>query len=92
MLSNRQYSPDLCDIFSEHPLMDYPAQVRKSANLHIQDGSHGLICIFKIDVNALQLPIFIRSLRNFLCTPSDGLSCLSSKNQQICVIRMAAMG
>ena len=38
--------------------MDYPAQVRKSANLHIQDGRHGLICIFKIDINALQSSIF----------------------------------
>ena len=28
--------------------MDYPAQVRKSANFHIQDGRHGLIYIFKI--------------------------------------------
>ena len=52
-----------------------------SANLHIQDGSHGLIWIFKIDVklNALQSRIFIRSLRFFFWTPSDGLSYLSSK-------------
>ena len=48
MLSSRQYSSDLRNFFSQHPLMDYPAQVRKSANFHIQDVRHGLICIFKI--------------------------------------------
>ena len=42
-LSSRQYLSDLRDFFSEHPLMDFPAQVRKSANLHIQDGRHGPI-------------------------------------------------
>ena len=41
----------LHEVFCEQPLMDYPAQVRKSANLHIQDGCHGLICIFKINMN-----------------------------------------
>ena len=35
--------------------MAYPPQVRKSVNLHIQDGRHGLFCIFKIDVNAQYL-------------------------------------
>ena len=54
MLSSRQYSSDLQEKKFEHPLMDYTAQVRKSANLHIQDGRHGLICIFKIDMNSLQ--------------------------------------
>ena len=62
--------------FSEHPQMDYPAQVRKSANLHIQDYRHGLIYISTIEVNALQSSIFIRSSWNFLCTPSDKLSWL----------------
>ena len=37
----------------------------KSANLHIKDGSHELDCIFKIDMNALQSPIFIRTSRCF---------------------------
>ena len=41
-----QFSSDLRDFFSEHPLMDFPAQARKSANLHIQDGSYAPICIF----------------------------------------------
>ena len=42
---------DLCNFFSEHPVMDFPGSVRKSANFHIQHGHHGLICIWKIDVN-----------------------------------------
>ena len=41
----------------EHPLMDYPAYIRKSANLHVQDGGHGLICIFKIDVKRERSPV-----------------------------------
>ena len=45
--------------------MYYPAQVLKSANLHIQDGRHGLICIFKINVNALRSSIFNRSSQFF---------------------------
>ena len=44
-------------IFFEHPLMDYPAQGKKSANLRIQDGSHGLICIFKIAVHRERSPV-----------------------------------
>ena len=35
--------------FSEHPLMDFPDWVRKSADLYIQDGF-----FVQIDVNALQ--------------------------------------
>ena len=68
MLYSRQYSSDLCEFFSDRRLMDYPFSVRKSANLHIQDGRHWLIVIFKIDVNmvnALQSPTFIRSYRSF---------------------------
>ena len=49
----------ICNFFSEQLLIDYPAQVRKSANLHIQDGRHRLIFKFKIDVNALQSSLFI---------------------------------
>ena len=44
--------------------MDYPAQVRKSANLHIQDGRHGLICIFKIDIH-LSSRQYSSDLRDF---------------------------
>ena len=64
-------SSDLHDFFPEHPLMDYSGWARKSANLH---GHHGLICIFKIDINALQSPIFIQSSRFFFSTLSDRLS------------------
>ena len=49
--------------------MDYPAQFQKSANLHIKDGRHGLICIFKIDVNALQSAILILCSRFFSENP-----------------------
>ena len=45
--------------------MDYSAQVQKSADLHIKDGLRGVICIFKINMNALQLSKFIRSSRFF---------------------------
>ena len=41
----------------EHPLMDYPTHVRKSANLHIKDGSHGLIYIFKIGIRHEHSPV-----------------------------------
>ena len=40
--------------------MDYSGWVKKSANLHIQHGRHGLIGIFKINVNAFQSLIFFR--------------------------------
>ena len=56
---------DFRQFFSNHPLLDYPAQVRKSANLHNQDGRHRIICILNIDVNAFQSSIFIRSLQFF---------------------------
>ena len=39
--SSRQYSSDLREFFSEHPLMDYSGWVWKSANLHIKNGRHG---------------------------------------------------
>ena len=47
-------------IFFLNTLMDYPVLSLKSADLHIQHGRHGLICISKNDVNALQSPMFIR--------------------------------
>ena len=51
MLSSLQYSSDLRKFYAEHPLMDYPAFFQKSAHLHIQDSCHGLIRIFKINLN-----------------------------------------
>ena len=51
--------------------MDFPAQVRKSANLHIHDDRHGPICIFLIDVNALRSSIFILSARFFFMDYPD---------------------
>ena len=37
----------------------------KIADLHIQHGRHGIICISKIDVNALHSPMHIRSSHFF---------------------------
>ena len=37
--------------------MDYPVKFRKSANLHIQDGRHGLICISDIDDRRKRSPV-----------------------------------
>ena len=37
--------------------MDYLAQGRKSANLHIQDGRHGLICISNIEDRRKRSPV-----------------------------------
>ena len=53
----RQYLPDLRNFFSKHSLMDYPVKFRKSANLHIQDGRHGLICISDIDDRRKRSPV-----------------------------------
>ena len=43
--------------------MDYPGRVRKSARLHIQPGRHGIICIWKIEVNAPQSSNFSKTKR-----------------------------
>ena len=79
MLSSRQYSSDLRDFFSEHPLMDYPVWVRKSANLHIQHGLHGLICISKMDVNISRRQYSYDLHNIFFSTFSDRLSWSSLK-------------
>ena len=44
-----QQFDDVNTLHSEYSLMDYPVTFRKSANLHIKDGRHGLICISDID-------------------------------------------
>ena len=37
--------------------MDYPVEFRKSANLHIQDGRHGLICISDLHDRRKRSPV-----------------------------------
>ena len=45
-------------------MIAFPAQFRKSANLHIQDGCHGLICILSIDV-MLSSRQYLSNVREF---------------------------
>ena len=71
LVKARQYVSYIYKKNSEYPLMYYSALVLKSANLHNQDGRHGLIYISQIEVNALQTSIFFRSP---FWTPSAELS------------------
>ena len=74
--------------------MDYPVEFRKSANLHIQDGRHGLICISDIDDRRKRSPV-ANIHTNFAIFFLNTLWLIilpEFENQLICIFNMAAMG
>ena len=73
--------------------MDYPVKVRKSANLHIQDGRHGLICISDIDDRRKRSPVAnIHTIFAIFFLYTLSLIILPEfENQLICIFNMAAM-